>query len=294
MRCRAGQIQTAISGMFRLALAWRPIREPHQGDPMRLYRTALPVVGVCLLFLSAAPGAQDDRPVAEIFGQKVFAAELAASGMPAQDAARRPGETLRARVWTAVFEDYARRRNIVASEAEVDAQIAGQRRMQAHGDAERARQRAALVTELQSPTLSDRRRREAQQQLDLLNRLAEFDVQRERELRDPAMRALRQQSERRVARHWVRQWKLNQALHREFGGRIIFQQAGWEPIDAYRKLLDQYEARKAFVVYDPVLRAVVYDYFEKKFVYADDARAQFYFDKPYWERTPEEMRAAGF
>jgi len=127
-----------------------------------------------------------------------------------------------------------------------------------------------------------------------LNQLAEFDAKRAQELRDPAQRKMQQDAERRVAEYWVRAWKLNQALYREFGGRIIFQQAGWEPIDAYRKLLDQYAAKKAFVVHDPALRAAVYSYFEHKFVYADEAKARFYFEKPYWERTPEEMKAAGF
>ena len=74
----------------------------------------------------------------------------------------------------------------------------------------------------------------------------------------------------------------------------LFFSSGWEPIDAYRKLLDQYAAKRAFVVHDPALRAAVYSYFEHKFVYADEAKARFYFEKPYWERTPEEMKAAGF
>jgi hypothetical protein len=201
---------------------------------------------------------------------------------------------LRARVWKAVFDDYARSRNIATTEAEIVSQIEGQRRMKARSDAERARQREALVAELKSSTLSEKRRKDAQQLLDLLNKHAEFDTKYQAELRDPAMRKIQQQSERTVAEHWVRQWQLNQALYREFGGRIIFQQAGWEPIDAYRKLLDRYEAKKAFVVHDPALRTAVYSYFEHKFYYADDAKARLYFEKPYWERTPEEMKAAGF
>ena len=31
-----------------------------------------------------------------------------------------------------------------------------------------------------------------------------------------------------------------------------------------------------------------------RFIYADEAKARFYFEKPYWERTPEQMKAAGF
>ena len=74
---------------------------------------------------------------------------------------------------------------------------------------------------------------------------------------------MQQEAERQVAAHWVRGWKINQALYREFGGRIIFlQQAGWEPIDAYRKLLDRYAAKKAFMVHDPALRDAVYGYFQ--------------------------------
>ncbi len=254
--------------------------------PMRLLFYFAAAIGS--VFSIPAFGEDGGQPVAEVFGQKLYAADLTAPGAAA------PGELLRARVWKAVFDDYARTRAIAPSEAEITSQIEGQRRMKARSDAERVRQREALVAELKSPSLSEQRRKDAQQHLDLLNKLAEFETKREAELRDPAMRKIQRESERRVAEHWVGQWQLNQALYREFGGRIIFQQAGWEPIDAYRKLLDRYAAKKAFVVHDPALRAAVYSYFEHKFVYADAAKARFYFEKPYWERTPEEMKAAGF
>lgn len=248
--------------------------------------------------LWAHAAAQDDgRPVAEIFGQKVYAKDLTTPGASAPDAAhaaRARGEALRLRVWKAVFEDYARRRNIAPTAAEIDSQIAGHKRMKARSDAERVRQREALIAELGSSNLTARRRAEAQQHLDLINRLAEFEAKRETELRDPAQQKMQEEAERRVAEHWVKQWKLNQALYREFGGRIVFQQAGWEPIDAYRELLEQQEAGGAVVVRDATLRAAVYSYFQHNFVYADEAKARFYFEKPYWERTPEEMKAAGF
>lgn len=266
--------------------------------------TRLLIFSIGFLFSAHAHSGDGGQPVAEIFGQKLYAADLMAPGAIAPDTAgtertRGPrldtiGKALRARVWQAVFDDYARTRALAPTEAEIVSQIEGQRRMKARSDAERARQREALVVELKSPSVSEKRRKQARQHLDLLIKLAEFDAKREAELRDPAMHKIQLESERRVAEHWVRQWKLNQVLYREFGGRIIFQQAGWEPIDAYRKLLDRYAAKKAFVVHDPELRTAVYSYFEHKFVYADDAKARFYFEKPYWERTPEEMKAAGF
>ena len=248
--------------------------------------------------------AEDDgQPLAVIFGEKLYAKDLVApnSAKPDSKATIDPnteqrlrGEALRTRVWKAVFEDYARQRNIVPTEAEITSQIEGHERMKQRTDAERARQRAALIEELKSPSLTDPRRKAAQQHLDVLNQSAEFDAKRSQELRDPTQKKTQQDAERHVAEYWVRSWKLNQSLYREYGGRIAFQQAGWEPVDAYRKLLDQYAAKKAFVIPDPALRAAVYSYFDHKFVYADETQARFYFEKPYWERTPEEMRAAGF
>lgn len=244
-----------------------------------------------------------DKPLAVIFGEKLYAKDLMApcSVKPDSKAAINPsteqhvrGEALRARVWKAVFEDYARQRDIAPTEAEITLQIEGHERMKQRTDDERGRQRTALIDELKSPNLPDSRRKAAQQHLDTLNQLLEFDAKRTQEQRDPAQKKIQQDAQRRAAEHWVRAWKINQALYREYGGRIAFQQAGWEPIDAYRKLLDQYAAKKVFVIHDPALRAAVYNYFDHKFVYADETQARFYFEKPYWERTPEEMKAAGF
>lgn len=255
---------------------------------------------LCLVVSLPAQAAEEaaGKPVAVLFGKNLYAKDLASpAGAPPLDAAgaeRAKSEVFRTRVWSAVFEDYARERHIVPTEAEIASNVESHRRMKVQLEAERVEQRASLVKELKSPKLTEARRKDAQQYLDTLNQLAEFDAKRAQELRDPAMQKIQQESERSVAGYWVRAWKLNQALYREFGGRIIFQQAGWEPIDAYRKLLDQYAAKKAIVIHDPALRAAVYSYFEHQFVYADEAKARFYFEKPWWERTKEEMKAAGF
>jgi len=43
-----------------------------------------------------------------------------------------------------------------------------------------------------------------------------------------------------------------------------------------------------------VFKDAVYSYFQHNFYYADETKAQFYFEKPWWERTAAEMKAAGF
>ena len=258
----------------------------------------LSVFGFIFVLPAQAAGEAGDQPLAVIFGEKIHDKDLVTPGAKPGAAATDPasaqrarGEALRGRVWKAVFEDYARERRIAPTAAEIASHIESHRRMKLRSDAERVQQRAALIEELKSPRLTEARRKDAQKHLDTLNQLAAFETRHAQELSDPERRKMQQVVERQVAEHWVRAWKLNQALYREFGGRIIFQQAGWEPIDAYRKLLDQYAAKKAFVVHDPALRAAVYSYFEHKFVYADESKARFYFERPYWERTPEEMKA---
>jgi hypothetical protein len=264
--------------------------------PAMRARWILPLAGLIGLACSFAAIAQP-QPVAEIFGKKLFASDLAATpgsapGSASGETAR--GKALRDRVWSAVFADYARNRKVEPSEAEIVSNIENHRRMKAQAETERRSQLDKLKAELASPDLTATRRKQAETHLNVLNQIAEFERKYAQEYRDPDRQKMLQESERRVAVQWVRSWKINQTLFREFGGRIIFQQAGWEPIDAYRKLIERYEANRSFVVHDAGLRAAVYGYFDHRFVYADEAMARFYFEKPYWERSKEEMRAAGF
>lgn len=55
---------------------------------------------------------------------------------------------------------------------------------------------------------------------------------------------------RPVASRWVRSWKVNKALYEKYGGRVIFQQAGFEPFDAQRKFLEEQQANGAFEILD--------------------------------------------
>ena len=74
-----------------------------------------------------------DQPVAVIFGEKVYGKDLVAPGGAKPGAAavdlateqRARGEALRARVWKAVFEDYARQRRIAPTEAEASMRAPG-------------------------------------------------------------------------------------------------------------------------------------------------------------------------
>lgn len=272
----------------------------------RGFFTASLAVGFVTAAIAAEP-VVTEKPIATLFGKSITLSELNppanVAGAPqtgpvvqnqAAWQAQQRRERLRGLVWQAVFDDYARQHQIMPTAAEIESNLRHLDRFKQEDKQRRERERQRLIQELKSSQLTETQRKNAQQYLDTLNRLKVFDTQQEQELRDPAREKSRKESERRVTEFWVKRWKVDQALYREFGGRIVFQQAGWEPIDAYRKLLDQYAARKAFVIRDPEFKDAVYSYFQHNFVYADEDKAKFYFEKPYWERTEAELKTAGF
>ena len=95
---------------------------------------------------------------------------------------------------------------------------------------------------------------------------------------------------RGMVRVLIRQWKINKALHDQYAGRIIYQQLGPEPLDAYRLFLRQREADGAFAIRDQALEASFWRYFTDDSIHdfmtpggADEAHA---FTTPPWEQQP--------
>jgi hypothetical protein len=128
--------------------------------------------------------------------------------------------------------------------------------------------------------------------IELSKRLAEENRMRDEHMRarfgGEAVAKLHQRlrkSERKRSRQWVARWKVNKALYDKYGGRVIFQQAGIEPIDAYRVYLNDIESKGGLKILKPVY-ADVFDEFER---YLDmghnylDQSGDRFFARTYWE-----------
>jgi heat shock protein HslJ len=93
---------------------------------------------------------------------------------------------------------------------------------------------------------------------------------------------------RDMGRAMIRQWKLNRALYQQYGGRVIYQQLGPEPLDAYRQYLEERQTAGDFKVVEPA--------FEKEFwrYFTDDSMHDFFqpgseqsaFEVAPWEQPP--------
>jgi hypothetical protein len=83
-----------------------------------------------------------------------------------------------------------------------------------------------------------------------------------------------------IAEAFILQWKINRALYQQYGGRIGFQQGGPEPLDAYRKFLEERQAAGDFSIENDALAAEFWRYYRDDSIHsffepgsADEARA---------------------
>ena len=66
---------------------------------------------------------------------------------------------------------------------------------------------------------------------------------------------------RQVAQQFLMSWTINKALYAKYGGRVIFQQTGAEPIDAYRDFLRDQEKSGRFQINDKQYESGFWRYF---------------------------------
>ncbi len=100
----------------------------------------------------------------------------------------------------------------------------------------------------------------------------------------------------RMATEMVKIWKINRALYKRYGGRVVLEQAGPEPLDAYRDFLKEKEKEGAFRIYDQGLAQAFWEYF------TDDRGHTFYtseggarwMETPWWLLEKEGQKSGGF
>jgi len=75
-----------------------------------------------------------------------------------------------------------------------------------------------------------------------------------------------------VARSFIEQWKLNRALYRQYGGRVIYQQGGAEPLDAWQQFLRDAQKDGQFQILQQEMEPALWSY------YTTDSIHRFYPD----------------
>lgn len=175
---------------------------------------------------------------------------------------------------------YATGQGIGVTQADFDACLDAMRRMVEQDRQRRAAQREELVIELDRAPPDDPGRDELSSRIETLDQLqrsldemhggsAEFHVEREH-----------------VATAFIRQCKVNRALYRQYGGRIIFQQGGPEPLDAWRAFLKDQHKHGTFRILDESLEKEFWKYYVTddihSFYPAGSREEALAFEAPWW------------
>ncbi|MBI5074320.1 MAG: hypothetical protein HZB62_04030 [Nitrospirae bacterium] len=182
----------------------------------------------------------------------------------------------------ALLDQFALENRIEPTEEEVDIFIIRTAELERRNRIKFERDRLKLIEELKFNSLNVKARKEKEDHLKNL----EFIIKTNREMDERAreMESKWRPMKLRMAIDTVRAWKINKALYHKYGGRLIFQQAGIEPLDAYRDFLKEQEKKGAFRIIDKRYEPAFWRYFVDENMhtfYSKDDGARL-MERPWW------------
>ena len=125
--------------------------------------------------------------------------------------------------------------------------------------------RSELETVLASKTPAGEERKQLEKELESLNAMHQAMTEADKRAGTPESAA----AEAQVARAFVEQWKVNQAIYRQYGGRVVYQQGGAEPLDAYHEFFKAAQKSGEFTIINKAFEPALWRY------YTDDSKHQF-------------------
>lgn len=153
---------------------------------------------------------------------------------------------------------YANDKGITVTQAEKQAYVRHVREALNEDRRRQVARRDELARKLANEGLSEAERTKTSAELDSVTKfLAALGETGSGATEDPQAAQAREL----VAASFIRQWKINRALYQQYGGRIIFQQGGPEPLDAYRVFLEERKAQGDFEILNQDLEAPFWRYY---------------------------------
>ena len=267
--------------------------------PRRVHGAILCVLCAAWLGMGTAIAESSSRVVARIFDTEIRLGDISPPASH-QDRVRENKSAadyeawlhdyrekrLDARIWQEATARTVGRDAIKPTEAEVEEFASLSRARQAARLDELLEQREDVRKKLATGDLRPRKRVQLKKHLATIEKLiVQKREQREWAKSVPNYDEIQRRSSERVARYTIRAWKVNKALYEKYGGRVIFQQAGYEPVDAYRALIADIEKQNEVELLDPSFRTPfsrMREYLDMGHNYLPKAAGDEYFAKPWW------------
>lgn len=183
-----------------------------------------------------------------------------------------------------LFEKYAQEKKIIVSETDIE-QFNERMRQNMMLQAEKAQKKAdSLQKELQADNLDDKKRSELTGRLALYSNIVTRMAESEGLFK----------SHNSAAEKMILIWKIYNRLYEQYGGRVIFQQAGPEPLDAYRSFLEDAQRKGDFEFFNKEAEDLFWEYYRNEKMHtfiSDAAKAKAMMETPWWLREPDQSLA---
>jgi len=209
---------------------------------------------------------------------------VAAEALGIQIRTKNPGEMAFV-IKQVLSVNYAKEHHLEASDAEVKTFLAQKQEADARVRTELEARRTEIQKELQSAALPDTEREQLEGELKFLQQMQHATGDSDKQADSPERVA----AETQMARALIGQWKVNKALYKQYGGRVIYQQGGAEPLDAYHQFFKAEQKAGNLKFLNKELETVFWNYFgtdSKHQFYPENERQQA-INTPWWKLDPQ-------
>jgi len=220
------------------------VRQRKEDDIKRIFAAiSLVVLAVSCLAQTNHPKAEatDTNVIAIVLGKQITASEK---------------DKLNGLIVGPLLERFAKVNHLEPTAEELDAFVLKAEEKEKQRRIKLQEDRATLIQELKNPALSSQERQQKESRLQRIVKWQD-EIKQKGERMEEQIRTMYRQ----LAQRFVRAWKINQALYRKYGGRVIFQQAGAEPLDAYRAFLKEAEKKGSFQILEKQYVASFWRYY---------------------------------
>lgn len=187
------------------------------------------------------------KVVAVVLGEKIYSSEV-------------ENDKITYLIFGPLLEEFDKEHDIEPTGEEIQAYNQWLSLSMKKAEKEQANRREELLKELKSKDLDDEKRGKLSDKLELYEKILSQEEET-KEMTKGLNPKVMLDSKNKIARHFIKSWKRNKSLYEEYGGRVIFQQAGPEPLDAYREFLTEHSEKGSFEIYDTSLEELFWKYY---------------------------------
>lgn len=156
-----------------------------------------------------------------------------------------------------LLKNYVEEQGLQATDKEVAQLLKRKQEVMAKDRKAMEARRSELEKALASKAPAGEERKQIEAELKAINQMQQAMKEADSRAGTPESDA----AEARVASAFIEQWKVNQAMYRKYGGRVIFQQGGAEPLDAYHEFFKAAQKTGEFRVLNKEFEQALWSYY---------------------------------